>query len=148
LLTPPTACESERGLPRDHQEFDLSNEVRVTLLVNEQDIIPQTRHQMRSPPSDDSRYDKSTVSPTTARAREALAIDQEVQDFLVDKELARVRLRRTSKVLDDRSASSSCRRREQEPSTAESRPSPRSRQSRVPRAVSARTRRCPRPRKS
>jgi hypothetical protein len=64
------------------------NKVRVTLLVNERDIIPQSRHQTRSPPSDDSRYDKSTVSPTTARAREALSIDLEVQDFLVNKELA------------------------------------------------------------
>jgi hypothetical protein len=87
-LTPPTAFESERGLPRDHQEFNSSNEVRVTLLVNERDIIPQTRHQKGSPTSDDSRYDKSTVSPTTARAREALAIDLEVQDFLVGEELA------------------------------------------------------------
>jgi hypothetical protein len=64
------------------------NEVRVTLLVNERGIIPQTRHQTRSPSSSDSRYDESTVSPTTARAREALAIDLEVQDFLVDEELA------------------------------------------------------------
>jgi hypothetical protein len=65
----------------------LSNEVRVTLL-DEQDIIPQTRHQTRSPPSADSRYDKSTVSPTTARALEVLAINFEVQDFLVDEKLA------------------------------------------------------------
>jgi hypothetical protein len=81
-------CESEWGPPRDHQEFDSSNEVRVTLLVNERGIIPQTRHQTRSPTSDDSRYDQSTVSPTAARAREALAIYLEVQDFLVDEELA------------------------------------------------------------
>ena len=77
-LTPPTACESERGPPQDHQELNSSNEVRVTLLVNERDIIPQTRHQTRSPPSNDSLYDKSTVSPTTARARKALAIDEEL----------------------------------------------------------------------
>ena len=64
-------------------------EVRITLLVDERDIIPRTRQQTRSPPSnDDSRYDQSTVSPTTARAREALAINLEVQDFLVAEELA------------------------------------------------------------
>jgi hypothetical protein len=88
LLTPPTACESEWGPPRDHQEFDSSNEVRVTLLVDERDIIPQTRQQTRSPPSNDSRYDESTVSPTAARAREALAIDLTVRDSFVDEELA------------------------------------------------------------
>ena len=92
--TPLTASESERsdrGPSRDHQE---SNEVRVTLLFDKRDNIPQTRRQTRSPSSpsspsdDDSVYDKSTVSPTTARAREALAIDLEVRDFLVDEELA------------------------------------------------------------
>jgi hypothetical protein len=88
LLTPPTAFESERGPPRDHQELDFSNKVRVTLLVDERGIIPQTRHQTRSPPSDDSRYDKSTVSPIAARALKALAIDLEVHDFLIDEELA------------------------------------------------------------
>ena len=87
-LTPPTVCESEWGPHRDHQEFDSSNEVRVTLLVDERDIIPQTRQQTRSLPSDDSRYDESTVSPTAARAREALAIDLTVRDSFVDKELA------------------------------------------------------------
>jgi hypothetical protein len=87
-LTPPTACKSEWGPPRDHQEFDSSNEVRVTLLVDERYIIPQTRQQTRSPPSGDSRYDKSTVSPTAARAREALAIDLTVRDSFVDEELA------------------------------------------------------------
>ncbi len=87
-LTPPTACESEWGPPRDHQEFDSSNEVRVTLLVDERDIIPQTRQQTRSLPSGDSRYDKSTVSPTAARARKALAIDLTVRDSFVDKEPA------------------------------------------------------------
>ena len=86
---PPTACESERGPQGDHQELNSSNEVRVLLLVNEQGNISQTPHQTRSPPSDDdSRYGQSTVSPTTARAREALAIDLEVRDFLVAKELA------------------------------------------------------------
>jgi hypothetical protein len=85
---PPTACESEWGPPRDHQEFDSSNEVRVTLLVDERDIIPQTHQQTRSPPSGDSRYDESTVSPTAARAREALAIDLTVRDSFVDEELA------------------------------------------------------------
>ena len=86
--TPATASESERsdrGPSRDHQE---SNEVRVTLLFDERDNIPQTRHQTRSPSSpsdDDSVYGKSTVSPTTARASEALAIDLEVRDFLVDE---------------------------------------------------------------
>jgi hypothetical protein len=87
LLTPPTACESEWGPPRDHQEFDSSNEVRVTLLVDEWEIIPQTRQQTRSPPSGDSRYDESTVSPTAARARDALAIDFTVRDSFVDEEL-------------------------------------------------------------
>ncbi len=88
-LTPPIACESEWGPPRDHQEFDSSNKVRVTLLVDERDIIPQTRQQeTRSPPSGDSRYDKSTVSPTAARAREALAIDLTVRESFVDEELA------------------------------------------------------------
>jgi hypothetical protein len=88
-LMPPTACESERGPQGDHQELNSSNEVRVLLLVNEQGNISQTPHQTRSPPSDDdSRYDQSTVSPTTARAREALAIDLEVRDFLADEELA------------------------------------------------------------
>jgi hypothetical protein len=86
-LTPPTACESEWGPPRDHQEFDSSNEVRVTLLVDEWEIIPQTRQQTRSPPSGDSWYDESTVSPTAARAREALAIDFTVRDSFVDEEL-------------------------------------------------------------
>jgi hypothetical protein len=38
---PPTACESEWGPPRDHHDFDSSNEVRVTLLVDERDIIPK-----------------------------------------------------------------------------------------------------------
>jgi hypothetical protein len=86
---PPTACESERGPQGDHQELNSSNEVRVLLLVNEQGNISQTPHQTRSPPSDDdSRYGQSTVSPTTSRAREALAIDLEVRDFLVAKELA------------------------------------------------------------
>jgi hypothetical protein len=85
--TPATASESERsdrGPSRDHQE---SNEVRVTLLFDERDNIPQTRRQTSpsSPSDDDSAYGKSTVSPTTARAREALAIDLEVQDFLVDE---------------------------------------------------------------
>ena len=88
--TPATASESERsdrGPSRDHQE---SNEVRVTLLFDDRDNIPQTRRQTSpsSPSDDDSAYEKSTVSPTTARAREALAIDLEVRDFLVDEELA------------------------------------------------------------
>jgi hypothetical protein len=157
LLTPPTVFESERGPPRDHQEFNSSNEVRVTLLVNVRDIIPQTRHQTGSPTSDDSRYDKSTVSPTTARAREALAIDLEVQDFLVDEELATRAIptriyahkscARAYEYAPTRSstigqllpaavvASKQCRR-------------PKSRGSNVRRAVSARTRRRPRPRKS
>ncbi len=87
-LTPPTAFESERGPPRDHQELNSSTEVRITLFADERDIIPRTRQQTRSPPDDDSRYDDSTVSPTTAKAREALAIDLEVQDFLVNEELA------------------------------------------------------------
>jgi hypothetical protein len=86
--TPPTACESEWGPPQDHQEFDSLNEVRVTLLVDEWEIIPQTRQQTGSPPSGNSRYDKSTVSPTAARAHEALAIDLTVRDSFVDKELA------------------------------------------------------------
>ena len=88
--TPATASESERsdrGPSRDHQE---SNEVRVTLLFDDRDNIPQTRRQTSpsspsSPSDDDSAYEKSTVSPTTARAREALAIDLEVRDFLVDE---------------------------------------------------------------
>ena len=88
--TPATASESERsdrGPSRDQQE---SNEVRVTLLFDDRDNIPQTRRQTSpsSPSDDDSAYEKSTVSPTTARAREALAIDLEVRDFLVDEELA------------------------------------------------------------
>ena len=88
--TPATASESERsdrGPSRDQQE---SNEVRVTLLFDDRDNIPQTRRQTSpsSPSDDDSAYEKSTVSPTTARAREALAIDLEVRDFLVDEERA------------------------------------------------------------
>jgi hypothetical protein len=71
-LTPPTACKSKWRPPQDHQEFDSSNEVRVTLLDDERDIIPQTRQQTRSPPRGDSRYDESTVSPTAVRAREVL----------------------------------------------------------------------------
>ena len=75
--TPATANESERsnrGPSRDHQE---SNEVRVTLLFDDRDNIPQTCRQTSpsSPSDNDSAYGKSTVSPTTARAREALAID-------------------------------------------------------------------------
>jgi hypothetical protein len=85
---PPTACESEWGPPRDHQEFNSLSKVRVTLLVNERDINPQTHQQTRSPPSGDSRYDESTVSLTAARAREALAIDLTVRDSFVNEELA------------------------------------------------------------
>jgi hypothetical protein len=49
------------------------------------------RQQTRSPPARSDRYEESTVSPSVARAREALAlpfIDLTTRDSLVDKELA------------------------------------------------------------
>jgi hypothetical protein len=49
------------------------------------------RQQTRSPPARGDRYEESIVSPTAARAREALAlpfIDLTARDSFVDKELA------------------------------------------------------------
>jgi hypothetical protein len=92
--TPPNACKSERGPALQGQEFDSieSDEVRVSLLIDDEwAIIPQTRQQTRSPPACGDRYDDSTVSPTAARAREALAlsfVDLTACDSFVDEELA------------------------------------------------------------
>jgi hypothetical protein len=94
-LTPPIACESERGPALQEQEFE-SNEVRVSLLIDDQEfesdevrasvlvndelysarpraIIPQTRLQALPACHNDS---------TAVRAREALALS------FVDKDLA------------------------------------------------------------
>jgi hypothetical protein len=85
---------SERGPALQGQEFNSikSDEVRVSLLVyDEWAIIPQTRQQTRSPPACGDRYDDSTVSPTAARACEALAlsfVDLTARDSFIDEELA------------------------------------------------------------
>ncbi len=91
-LTPPIACESERGPAlKQEQVFD-SNEVRVSLLVNVDDdtarpwaTIPTSIFARRA---DESEVPRETALPachyesTTVRAREALALS------FVDKDLA------------------------------------------------------------
>jgi len=87
-LTPPIACESERGPALQGQEFKL-NEVRVSILVKDKlysacvrTIIPQTRQQDLS-----SCYDDSTA----VRACEALAlsfVNLTACNSFVDKALA------------------------------------------------------------
>ena len=169
LLTPSIACESERGPALQEQEFE-SNKVRVSLLVDDQEfesdevrvsllvddelysarpwaIIPQTRVQALPACHNDS---------TAVRALEALALSFVDEDLAPQAIPERIYARkpcasayeRPPARSSTRQAFSSCRRREQELSTEESRPSPKSRRSKVQRAVSARTRRRPRPRKS
>jgi len=88
------------------------------------------------------------------KVRVSLLVDEELapraipERIYARKPCASAYERPPARSLSVRQAFSSCRRREQEPSTKKSRPSPESRRSKRLRAVSARTRRRPRPRKS
>ena len=130
--TPPIACESERGPALQEQKFE-TDEVRVYLLVDVDDdtarpwaTIPRRIFARRADESEGVPRDKAALLPacyndsSAVRAREALALSFVNEDLREDNRsevvCARVRAP-ASKVLGVRQAFSSCRRREQEPST-------------------------------
>jgi hypothetical protein len=169
IRSPPLACESERGPALQEQKFE-TDEVRVYLLVDVDDdtarpwaTIPRRIFARRADESEGVPRDKAALLPacyndsSAVRAREALAlsfVDEDLapraipERIIARKSCARAYVHPPARSLSVRQAFSSCRRREQEPSTKRSRPSPESRRSKRLRAVSARTRRRPRPRKS